>query len=328
VNQGSLNQEFPRQNDAAIIGRRGMSTPAPQALSVAIVDGHGNSGHGAADVLRDDPAGRFLVVAVVRRIADLAPSVTGAAYDVCVLDLVGVGSVREIERLLETRQVVVCTASGDWQVRVAAWARGAHAVLGQDVSGPPLAEAVWDAAHVPEDIKPQLAHALLAAADAGALPVTVRQRAMLSDIAGGLPRAQVMEAAGLSQEGLGDEITRIRQLCVRAGLDRLRLPAAAVPVPAGPAACDWPASLARKLTPREREVLELYADGRTDTEIAGQLGVRPLTVRNHMARALLRCDIHCSDRETRLWFALAVTGRHRFPERLQRRIEVLRAGPE
>jgi hypothetical protein len=47
-----------------------------------------------------------------------------------------------------------------------------------------------------------------------------------------------------------------------------------------------------------------------------------------MARALLRCDIHRSDRETRLWFALAVTGRHRFPERLQRRIEVLRAGPE
>ena len=311
-----------------------MSTPAAQALSVAIVDGHGNSAHGAADVLRNDPAGRFLVVAVVRRIADLAPGVTGAAYDVCVLDLVGVGSVPEIERLLETRQVVVCTASGDWQVRVAAWARGAHAVLGQDVSGPPLAEAVWDAAHVPEDIKPQLAHALLEAADAGALPLTVRQRAMLSDIAGGLPRAQVMEAAGLSQEGLGDEITRIRQLCVRAGLDRLRLPAAAVPVPAGPAgqagpvACDWPASLSRKLTPREREVLELYADGSTDEEIAGRLGVRPLTVRNHMARALLRCDIHRSDRETRLWFALAVTGRHRFPERLQRRIEVLRAGPD
>lgn len=310
-----------------------MSTPAAQALSVAIVDGHGNSAHGAADVLRNDPAGRFLVVAVVRRIADLAPGVTGAAYDVCVLDLVGVGSVREIERLLETRQVVVCTASGDWQVRVAAWARGAHAVLGQDVAGPPLAEAVWDAAHVPEDIKPQLAHALLEAADAGALPLTVRQRAMLSDIAGGLPRAQVMEAAGLSQESLGDEITRIRQLCVRADLDRLRLPAAAVPLPAGPAgpaglvARDWPASLSRKLTPREREVLELYADGRTDTEIAGQLGVRPLTVRNHMARALLRCDIHRSDRETRLWFALAVTGRHRFPERLQRRIEVLRAGP-
>jgi hypothetical protein len=96
-----------------------MSTPAAQALSVAIVDGHGITGHGAADVLRNDPAGRFLVVAVVPRIADLAPGVTGAAYDVCVLDLVGVGSVREIERLLETRQVVVCTASGDWQVRVA-----------------------------------------------------------------------------------------------------------------------------------------------------------------------------------------------------------------
>jgi DNA-binding NarL/FixJ family response regulator len=306
-----------------------MSPPVAQVLSVAIVDDHGITGQGAADVLRGDPAGRFRVVAVVRRIADLAPGVTGAAYDVCVLDLVGVGPAREIERLLETRQVVVCTASQDWRVRVAAWARGAHAVLGKDVYGPPLAEAVWDAAHLPEDIKPQLAQALLDAVDAGALPLTVRHHAMLNDIAGGVPRGQVMEAAGLSQEGLADEITRIRQLCVRAGLDRLRLPATAVPGPDGsPDAREWPASLARKLTPREREILELYADGSTDEEIAGQLGVRPLTVRNHMARALLRCDIHRSDRETRLWFALAVTGRHRFPERLQRRIEVLRAGPD
>lgn len=306
-----------------------MSPPAATVLSVAIVDDHGINGHGAADVLRSDPAGRFRIVAAVRRIADLASGVTGAAYDVCVLDLVGVGSAREIERLLQTRQVVVCTASEDWQIRVAAWALGAHAVLGKDVYGPPLVEAVWDAAHIPEDIKPQLAQALLDAVDAGALPLTVRQHAMLNDIAGGRPRTEVMEAAGLSQDGLGDEITRIRQLCVRAGLDRLRLPAAAVPGPAGPPdEGDSQASLSRKLTPREREVLELYADGSTDEEIAGRLGVRPLTVRNHMARALLRCDIHRSDRETRLWFALAVTGRHRFPERILHRIEVLRQGPE
>jgi DNA-binding NarL/FixJ family response regulator len=305
-----------------------MSPLAATVLSVAIVDDHGLTGHGAAEVLRGDPAGRFRVVAVVRRIADLAPGVTGAAYDVCVLDLVGVGTAREIERLLQTRQVVVCTASEDWQVRVAAWALGAHAVLAKDYYGPPLAEAVWDAAHIPEDVKPQLAQALLDAVDAGALRLTVRHHAILNGIAAGMPRAQVMDAAGLSQDGLGDEIGRIRQLCVRAGLDRLRLPAT-VPGPAEPAAADdGAASLARKLTPREREVLELYADGSTDEEIAGRLGVRPLTVRNHMVRALLRCDIRRSDRETRLWFALAVTGRHRFPERILRRIEVLREGPE
>jgi DNA-binding NarL/FixJ family response regulator len=302
-----------------------MSTPPGQVLSVAIVDDHELTGQGAAEVLRNDPAGRFRVVAVVRRIADLAPSVTGASYDVCVLDLVGVGSASQIERLLKTRQVVVCTASEDWQVRVAAWVRGARAVLGKDVSGPPLAEAVWDAVHVPHDVKPQLAQALLDAVDAGALPLTVRHHAILNDLASGMPRSHVMEAAGLSMDGLADEIHRIRELCVRAGLDRLSVPAATVPGPADTgSAGDWPSILFRRLTPREREILELYADGSTDEEIAGQLGVRPLTVRNHIARALLRCDIHRSDRETRLWFALAVTGRHRFPERILRRIEMLR----
>ena len=305
-----------------------MSTPDDLVLSVVIVDDHEITGRGAADVLRSDPAGRFRVAAVLRRIADLAPSVTGASYDVCVLDLVGVGSTEEIERLLKTRTVVVCTASDAWPVRVAAWVRGARAVLGKDVYGSPLAEAVWDAVHVPQDVKPQLAQALLDAVDAGALPLTVRHHAILNDLANGMPRGQVMEAAGLSPEGLADEIVRIRELSARAGLDQLRLPGPAVsatPVSAAAGnASDWLSALYRSLTPREREILELYADGNTDKEIAGLLGIRPLTVRNHMAQALLRCDIHRSDRETRMWFALAVTGRHRFPERILRRIEALR----
>jgi DNA-binding NarL/FixJ family response regulator len=306
-----------------------MSTPADPVLSVVIIDDHEITGRGAADVLRGDAAGRFRVTAVVRRIADLAPGVTGASYDVCVLDLVGVGPAREIERLLKTRPVVVCTASEAWPVRVAAWACGARAVLGKDVYGSPLAEAVWDAVHVPRDVKPQLAQALLDAVDAGALPLTVRHHAILNDIASGMPRRQVMAAAGLSAEGLADEIVRIRELCVRQGLDQLILPVAEVPGVTGRAAeagaaGDWLSVLYRSLTPREREILELYADGSTDKEISGMLGIRPLTVRNHMAQALLRCDIHRSDRETRLWFALAVTGRHRFPERVLRRIEALR----
>ncbi len=302
-----------------------MTAPADRVLSVVIIDDHEITGRGAADVLRSDPAGRFRVLAVVRRIADLAPSVTGASYDVCVLDLVGVGSAEEIERLMRTRPVVVRTASDAWPVRVAAWVLGARAVLGKDVYGPPFAEAVWDAVHVPQDVKPQLARALLDAVDAGSLPLTVRHHAILNDLASGMPRGQVMEAAGLSAEGLADEIIRIRELCVRAGLNQLRLPAQAVPGAVATArADDWLSVLYRSLTPREREVLELYADGTTDKEIADMLGIRPLTVRNHMAQALLRCDIHRSDRETRMWFALAVTGRHRFPERILRRIEALR----
>jgi DNA-binding NarL/FixJ family response regulator len=306
-----------------------MSTPDDLVLSVVIIDDHEIAGRAAADVLRSDPARRFRVLAVVRRIADLAPSVTGAAYDVCVLGLAGVGPVQEIERLLKTRPVVVRTASDAWPIWVAAWVLGARAVLGRAVDGPSLAEAVWGAVHRPQDIKPQLARALLDAVDAGALPLAVRHHAILNDLASGLPRGQVTAAAGLSAAGLAGEIIRIRELSARAGLGQLRLlPAQAAPAAVGTVtASEWLSVLYRSLTPREREILELYADGTTDKEIAEMLGIRPLTVRNHMAQALLRCDIRRSDRETRLWFALAVTGRHRFPERILRRIEALRQQP-
>jgi DNA-binding NarL/FixJ family response regulator len=302
-----------------------MSTPDDLVLSVVIIDDHEIAGRGAADVLRSDPARRFRVLAVVRRIADLAPTVTAASYDVCVLGLAGVGPAEEIERLLKTRPAVVYTASDAWPVWVAAWVLGARAVLGTDVDGPSLAEAVWSAAYRPQDVKPQLAQTLLDAVDAGALRLPVHQHAILNDLASGMPRGQVMAAAGLSAAGLADEIIRIRELSTRAGLGQLRLPAQAVPGGVDAVtASDWLSALYRGLTPREREILELYADGTTDKEIADMLGIRPLTVRNHLAQALLRCDIHRSDRETRLWFALAVTGRHRFPERILQRIEALR----
>jgi DNA-binding NarL/FixJ family response regulator len=295
-----------------------------EQLAVVVVDDHWITGQGAADVLRNDPGGRFLVTAVVSRIADLAPAVTGAQYDVCVLDLVGVGSAGQVERMLKTRPSVVCTASEDWRVRVAAWSLGARAVLGKDVHGPPLAEAVWDAVHVPYDVKPQLAQALLDAVEASLLPLSVRQRAILADLASGVPRGQVIQDAGLTTAEFMQEVVRIRHRCTQAGLDRLSLPASALPDAADAPAADELSVLSSRLTAREREILELYADGSTDADIARLLGIQPLTVRNHMVQALLRCDIHQSDRETRLWFALAMTGRHRFPDRIGRRITALR----
>ena len=41
-----------------------------------------------------------------------------------------------------------------------------------------------------------------------------------------------------------------------------------------------------QLTPREREVLSILAQGRADTEIARQLGVTPFTANRHVANIL------------------------------------------
>jgi len=47
-----------------------------------------------------------------------------------------------------------------------------------------------------------------------------------------------------------------------------------------------------KLTPRQREILQLIAEGRTTKEIAQQLGVSIKTVETHRAQLMERLDIH------------------------------------
>jgi len=46
------------------------------------------------------------------------------------------------------------------------------------------------------------------------------------------------------------------------------------------------------LTPREREVLQLVAEGKTTKEIARLLGVGVKTAENHRTRILAKLDIH------------------------------------
>jgi DNA-binding CsgD family transcriptional regulator len=46
------------------------------------------------------------------------------------------------------------------------------------------------------------------------------------------------------------------------------------------------------LTPREEEVLRLAAFGLTHREIAGRLGIRAKTVRNHLANLYDKLGIH------------------------------------
>ena len=47
-----------------------------------------------------------------------------------------------------------------------------------------------------------------------------------------------------------------------------------------------------RLTPREREVLELVAEGRTNAEVARVLWVSPGTVRKHLENAYDKLGVH------------------------------------
>ena len=59
----------------------------------------------------------------------------------------------------------------------------------------------------------------------------------------------------------------------------------------------------RSLTPREQEVLTLIAKGRSNKEIACQLGVGVRTVETHRERTMRKLDIHSVAGLTR--FAIA-----------------------
>lgn len=76
-----------------------------------------------------------------------------------------------------------------------------------------------------------------------------------------------------------------------AELHRQPAPEEPRPVPAG-----WDASL----TPREREVLALVAQGLTDKRVARRLGISPTTVSKHVANALGKTGLHNRVELTRL----------------------------
>lgn len=51
-------------------------------------------------------------------------------------------------------------------------------------------------------------------------------------------------------------------------------------------------SMLERLTPRQREILQLIAEGKTVKEIAGQLSISAKTVETHRARLMKRLDIY------------------------------------
>jgi len=73
-----------------------------------------------------------------------------------------------------------------------------------------------------------------------------------------------------------------------------RLSHSAVP-PLGPrgAGHDAPARRSRgRLTQREREIVQLLAEGKSNKEVAGVLGISVRTVETHRANIMLKLDIH------------------------------------
>jgi DNA-binding NarL/FixJ family response regulator len=77
----------------------------------------------------------------------------------------------------------------------------------------------------------------------------------------------------------------ISSIVVRAGDDRLVLhPVSPRPRP--------PQHVETHLTPRQREVLGLLAEGMRVTDVARRLGIAELTVRNHVRALMLELGAH------------------------------------
>jgi DNA-binding NarL/FixJ family response regulator len=51
-------------------------------------------------------------------------------------------------------------------------------------------------------------------------------------------------------------------------------------------------SYRNRLTPREREILQLLAEGKTNKEVAGLLGISVKTAETHRANIMLKLDFH------------------------------------
>jgi DNA-binding NarL/FixJ family response regulator len=305
-------------------------TAAVRPLRVAVVEDHPLTAAGMQAALAGDDDRRFRVVGSFTSVAGLDPAVSGTAFDVCVLDLVGVGDEREILGLL-ARPAVVCTAGQPGPLFVALWVRGARAVLTKTVVGSPLADAVWYAVHDPYVVAPQLARALLDCVEAGAVEAGDLQRRILAAACvGDLPETICAEL-GIDRPRHAAQIDALRSACAAAGLGAVELAGALgdVPAAAGRPDSSRPAagrSGAGRLRPEQRptrqqqKMLELLADGCTEEEIAEKLSLEQVTIRNTLRDALKRAGIGRRDQPLRIFYALFVTGRHRDPDVLWERL--------
>jgi len=88
---------------------------------------------------------------------------------------------------------------------------------------------------------------------------------------------------------LGEPFSRLDRRAARLRARSVRLARAATPP-------DWPANgPLTNLRARERQILELYADGLSTSDIAELLVISPHTVRTHVKLALRRLGVHQRD---------------------------------
>jgi DNA-binding CsgD family transcriptional regulator len=69
----------------------------------------------------------------------------------------------------------------------------------------------------------------------------------------------------------------------------------------------WPSNGADGLTPREREILELVAQGLTNAQVARMLWISPDTVRKHLENAYGKLNVHTRTAAVAALFASAQT---------------------
>ncbi len=63
------------------------------------------------------------------------------------------------------------------------------------------------------------------------------------------------------------------------------------------------------LSPRERQVADLVAQGYTNTAIARRLGISPQTVKNHISNIYDKMNLRQPDRHPRVTLALRWNGK-------------------
>lgn len=291
-------------------------------LHVAIIHADQAVRHGLVRLLEQDA--RLHLMDPVGSIAELRTA--GLRYDVCVLGLPEAAA-DDVTDLVSDVPCVVWTSARHWRPWMAAWVWGARDVIGHDVARVPLADAMWNAAHSPYEIHPQLARALVSGATASGLDVSSALTDVLRYVADGRRVSSALEAAGISMDRYVAEITALRVACERAGLGVLQADEG-VRLEIGDRHGFEPSVLppeALALSSRVREVLRYYADGYDYEEIAQLLSISEATVKTHVLGAMDKFGITANrTSDVRLLFAMYISGRHRKPDIVRRRLDNLR----
>jgi DNA-binding CsgD family transcriptional regulator len=252
---------------------------------------------------------------------------SGLPFDACIVALAGIGDAQQVTGLMREVPVVVRAVVEPWQVAAMAWTCGARAVLGMNAGAVPLADAVCEAVAHPSAIQAQLARALLDAAEDRAVEVPGYLMTLLDQVSRGRNARRMLDALGVAGDAYDKDLQTLRESLRREGFGALE-----IPDPPGTSQSRGPVAHrgavppeAARLSDGERDVLELYASGYSYPEIAVRLRVSAYTVKSRVLKAMEKFEIPDGHADIRLIFALYVSGLHRQPEQLRRRLDAVRA---